>query len=276
VNVVVIGGGPAGVTAAMQATELGAQVTLIERRRVGGTALNSGPAPVRTLARAARLVRDWNSWETFGLRGPKPEVDVAATLANAERVAQYAHDRRQIADRIRSVGVDLVEEAGDVRFRDPNTVAAGDRVWDADRFIIAVGGRPSRLSIPGAELGLTFEDVRNLTTLPERVCVIGAADTGCQLTSILADFGCHVWLVEYGPRIVPRADVEVSAGLEEAFRARGIEVIAGAAVMQLEPRQQGVRVVYNSGADGRHDVGGLLRGRLARQRRPDRRAAAAS
>ena len=73
-RVVVIGGGPAGVSAALHAAELGAEVTLVERGRVGGTALNSGPAPVRTLARAARLVRDWSSWETFGLRGPRPEV----------------------------------------------------------------------------------------------------------------------------------------------------------------------------------------------------------
>jgi pyruvate/2-oxoglutarate dehydrogenase complex dihydrolipoamide dehydrogenase (E3) component len=98
-DLVVIGGGPAGVTAALQAAELGANVTLVERRRVGGTALNEGPAPVRTLARAARLVRDWSSWETFGLRGPRPDVDLAATLANAERVARYAHERKRLSER---------------------------------------------------------------------------------------------------------------------------------------------------------------------------------
>jgi pyruvate/2-oxoglutarate dehydrogenase complex dihydrolipoamide dehydrogenase (E3) component len=117
-RVLVLGGGPAGVTAALHAAELGAEVTLVERGRVGGTALNSGPAPVRTLARAARLVRDWGSWETFGLRGPRPEVDLAATLANAERVAGYAYERRRVADHIRAMGVDLVEEAGDAWFLD--------------------------------------------------------------------------------------------------------------------------------------------------------------
>jgi dihydrolipoamide dehydrogenase len=251
-RVVVIGGGPAGVVAALHAAELGAEVTLVERGLVGGTAFNSGPAPVRTLARAARLVRDWSSWETFGLRGPKPEVDVGATLANAQRVARYAHDRKRAADYIRAIGVDLVEEAGDARFLDATTIAATDgRKWNADRINIAVGGRAGRLPVPGAELGLTYEDVRSLTALPDRVCVIGAADTGCQIASILAGFGCRVSLLEYAPRIVPRADEDVSAALEHAYRERGIEVITRAGVARIEPLQPGVRVVYQTGDETR-------------------------
>ena len=71
ISLLVVGGGPAGVTAALQARELGAHVTLVEAAQVGGTILNRGPAPIRTLARAARLARDWSSWSSFGLRpGP--------------------------------------------------------------------------------------------------------------------------------------------------------------------------------------------------------------
>ncbi|WP_348536290.1 NAD(P)/FAD-dependent oxidoreductase [Mycobacterium sp. OTB74] len=251
-RVVVIGGGPAGVTAALHAAELGAHVTLIEHGRVGGTVLNSGPAPVRTLARAARLVRDWNSWEMFGLRGPRPEVDIAAILANAERVADYAYERKRIADHIRSGGVDLIEEAGAARFIDAHTIAVDDgRTWTADRVIIAVGGKAGRLPIPGAELGLTYEDLRALTALPDKVCVIGAADTGCQLTSILADFGCEVTLFEYASRIVQRADIDVSVGLQQAFEARGIDVVTGAAVRQIEALQPGVRIHYRFGDESR-------------------------
>jgi pyruvate/2-oxoglutarate dehydrogenase complex dihydrolipoamide dehydrogenase (E3) component len=86
-RVLVVGGGPAGATAAIQALELGADVTLVEADQVGGTNLNRGPTPVRTLARAARLVRDWSSWERFGLEGPPPVPNLDAVLANCARVA---------------------------------------------------------------------------------------------------------------------------------------------------------------------------------------------
>src|ERR1700733_15840858 len=99
-GLLVIGGGPAGVAAALQACELGARVTLLEAAQIGGTSLNRGPAPVRTLARAARLARDWSSWSTFGLRGPAPVPDLPAVLANSDRVARYAHEKKDMAGHI--------------------------------------------------------------------------------------------------------------------------------------------------------------------------------
>jgi pyruvate/2-oxoglutarate dehydrogenase complex dihydrolipoamide dehydrogenase (E3) component len=253
-KLLVIGGGPAGIAVALQARELGAEVTLLEADQVGGTSLNRGPAPVRTLARAARLVRDWSSWERFGLRGPRPTIDLEAVLANSARVARYAHDTKDIGGRLRSLGVDLAEHLGPVRFTDPHTVRDDEgRSWRADRIILAVGGHAAPLPVPGGRLALNYGDIRTLKALPADVLVVGGADTGCQIASILADFGVTVRLLEFASGLVPAADDSVSAALRAAFQARGIHVSTGTRVTQLEADGDRVVVRYVSGT-GTHSV----------------------
>jgi len=247
-SVLVVGGGPAGVTAAMQASELGARVTLLEAARVGGTSLNSGPAPVRTLARAARLARDWSSWAAFGLTGAAPVPDLPAVLANSERVARYAHDKKDLAGHIRRHGIDLIEDLGPVSFTGPHTMTAdGGRTWTADSIILAVGGHAARLPIPGADLALTYEDIPSLASLPGRVAVIGGADTGCQIASIFADLGAAVTLFEGGPILVPAADKDVSTELGRAFRGRGMTVLTSTFVTGLHRSEGSIRVDHRCG-----------------------------
>ncbi len=247
-TVLVVGGGPAGATAALQAQELGAEVTLLEAAHIGGTSLNRGPAPVRTLARAARLARDWSSWATFGLDGPPPVPDLPAMLANTERVARYAHDKKDMAGHLRRQGIELFEDIGMVGFTGPHTMAAPDgRSWPADRIILAVGGHAARLPIPGAEHALTYEDIPSLTSLPSRVAVVGGADTGCQMASIFAALGAAVTVFEAGPVLVPAADPTVSEELTRAFRARGMIIAAGTVVESLVRQDDGIRIEYRNG-----------------------------
>jgi pyruvate/2-oxoglutarate dehydrogenase complex dihydrolipoamide dehydrogenase (E3) component len=276
-RVVVVGGGPAGITAALQARELGAQVTLLEAGHVGDSTLNRGPAPVRTLARAARLARDWSSWAEFGLAGPPPVPDLPAMIANSERVARHAREKRDVPGYLRQQGINLAEDLGPVRFTDPVTLTAragnssagnssagissagissagiskasgqADRTWTADRIILAVGGHAARLPIPGAELALTYEDLPGLETLPRRVAVIGGADTGCQLASIFDDLGAAVTVYEAGAAIIPAADADVSAELCRAFRARDMTVATETIVTALSQQHDGIRLDYRAG-----------------------------
>jgi len=261
-RLLVVGGGSAGMAAALQGRELGAEVALLEADEVGGTTLNRGPAPVRTLARAARLARDWSSWQGFGLRGPAPLPDLEAILARSAKVARYARDAKQLTGYLRGYGITLAEHSGQVAFTDPGTVRDGHgQTWTADRIIVAVGGYAAPLPVPGAELALTYNDIPFLTSLPADAAVVGGADTGCQIASILSDFGVKVTLFEAGPSLITSADPAVRAGLTQAFRDQSIVVRTDTWVTALEPRGTQVTVRYTTaGAEHGADAEGRVEG----------------
>jgi pyruvate/2-oxoglutarate dehydrogenase complex dihydrolipoamide dehydrogenase (E3) component len=179
-KVIVVGGGPAGITAAIHARRLGAEVVLLERARLGGVCYNEGPVPVRTLARAARMVRDAGSWAEFGLVGAAPRVDVRAALANARRAVQTLYERKHAADQLRAEGIEVAEGTGPVRFVDERTLAVpdgtmitGDRShsrhrWPRSSQAIGLAARQlaGELSLlPSADAHDSVE-LENLTTAP--------------------------------------------------------------------------------------------------------------
>jgi pyruvate/2-oxoglutarate dehydrogenase complex dihydrolipoamide dehydrogenase (E3) component len=185
----------------------------------------------------------------FGLRGPAPVPDLPAVLANSDRVARYAHDKKDVAGHLRRQGVDLIENLGPVGFTGPHTMTARDgRTWTADRIVLAVGGHAGRLPIPGADLALTYEDIPSLASLPGRVAVVGGADTGCQIASICQDFGAAVTVFEAGPVLVPAADLSVSAELGRAFTAQGMTVATDTRVQTLGRADGGVSISYRGPA----------------------------
>jgi pyruvate/2-oxoglutarate dehydrogenase complex dihydrolipoamide dehydrogenase (E3) component len=193
-------------------------------------------------------MRDAGSWETFGLQGLQPRIDLASVLANAQRVAHYAHEKKHLNEYVRNTGVELFEGVGSAHFLDPHTVGVPDgRTWQADRFVIAVGGHGRVLPIPGAELGLTYNDIWSLTQLPQSVAIVGGAATGCQLASILEDFGCQVYLLELAPRLIPQEDEDISVALAGAFNKQHILVLTGAHTERLEKSDGGIGLYYRKG-----------------------------
>jgi pyruvate/2-oxoglutarate dehydrogenase complex dihydrolipoamide dehydrogenase (E3) component len=219
----VIGGGPAGVTAALRARELGATVALIERGRLGGTCTNDGCLPTRVLAHTARLVREARQLADLRLIETSPQVDFARLMVHVQEMIYAVHEKKQLLHHLLDTDVEVVADAGSARFVDAHTIALPDgRRLQGERFILCPGGHARRPAFPGAEHALTHSDVWGLRELPRSVTVVGAAATGCQLASIFAAFGAQVTLLEMAPRIVPGEDVLISHALEQALRERGI------------------------------------------------------
>ncbi len=227
-DVIVIGGGPAGVTAALRARELGASVALVEREFLGGTCTNDGCVPTRVLARAARLRRDAEQFSHYGLDGSQPAVNFSDLIAKVQQKVYAIHEKKQIAANLERAGVELFTQAGQASFTGPKTVALEDgTILEGEKFILCVGGHARRISLPGGEHALTHSDVWSLKELPESLAIVGGAATGCQLASIFAAFGVQVSLLEVNPRLLRLEDEIVSIGLTESFRQRGIAIING-------------------------------------------------
>ena len=252
-HLIVIGGGPAGVTAALRARELGANVTLVERGNLGGTCTNDGCVPTRVLAKAARLARDAEQFGDYGLSASLPELDFPALLARTQNIIYQVHEKKQLLAHLEASGVSVVAGQGEAHFLDPHTIAVGETLrLQADRFILSAGGRARRLDFPGADMALTHSDVWSLKRLPRSVVVVGAAATGCQLASIFAAFGSRVTLLDVAPRIVAAEDGMVSAALADAFERRQIEIITGInGIDRLERHSGHMRLTYDAG-DGSH------------------------
>ena len=252
-DLAVIGGGPAGVTAALRAAELGVRVALVERDQPGGTCTDDGCAPSRVLAKAARLARDAEQLAHYGLTAPPPTLDFPGLLAATQRTVYELHEKKQLADHLERAGVRLVAGRGPARFTDPHRLVVDDGTeLEADRYILAAGGHARRLPFPGSELALTHNDVWTMGELPGSLAIVGAAATGAQLASIFAAFGTRVTLLELAPRVIPAEDADVSAALATAFAANGIDVTTGiGGVERIEPEGRERRLAYLLGDEVR-------------------------
>src|SRR5512135_2007586 len=148
-EVIVVGGGPAGVTAALRARELGATVALVERGRLGGTCTNDGCVPTRVLAKAARLMRDTEQLATYGLLAERPTVDFKSVIARVQHVVYEVREKKQLLAHLSDVGVSVFDGVGCAAFIDPHTVVFGDDARiESEKFILCVGGSPRRLTFP--------------------------------------------------------------------------------------------------------------------------------
>jgi pyruvate/2-oxoglutarate dehydrogenase complex dihydrolipoamide dehydrogenase (E3) component len=268
-RVVVIGGGPAGVSAALRARELGAEVILLEAGRLGGTCTNTGCAPMRSLARSARLLRDAAGSEPFGIvhGADGPRADLARVMERVRATVEELHGKKDLLGHLTDCGVTVREGVGPVRFAGPEAVTFGEggdmETLTADRFLLCAGGTPRRPDFPGAEYAHYPTDLVTWRDLPRSVVIVGGAATGCQLASCLATFGIAVTLLETAPRLLPGEDEAVSEAIARAFAERGVAVHVGICPVERIEKREGdgatrYRCHYGEGDEPRHAEGGAV------------------
>ncbi len=208
-DVAVIGGGPAGVAAALRAAELGARVVLLEAEKLGGTCVNSGCVPTRVLAKTARLVREVRTAHEYGIAATG-EIDWPGLVRRVRATVDRVRDTKRDAERLAAAGVTVVID-GRASFRDGKTlVTEGGTTVFADSVIVAVGGHSRPLPIPGAELG----DRTGACARPAGAAEAGGdhrrGEHGVQLTTILRSFRAQVTLLDLAQRILTPSDPAIS------------------------------------------------------------------
>jgi pyruvate/2-oxoglutarate dehydrogenase complex dihydrolipoamide dehydrogenase (E3) component len=246
VDVLVVGAGPAGVTAATRAAQLGARTTLVTSSDFGGMAANDGPVPVRTLAHAARLMREARQLPTYGVEVGEPRLDYGRLLDRTKQVVTTAGARSTLRAQAEAAGVTIHEHLGELRFVDTHKMqsANGER-FVSDRIILCSGGIARKLGVPGAELAVSHSAAWSLTSVPPSMLVIGAGATGLQVASVFNAFGTKVKLFDAGPRIIPTEDADVSAAVAAAITEAGVEVHQNfGKVVRFEATPNGVRMFY--------------------------------
>jgi pyruvate/2-oxoglutarate dehydrogenase complex dihydrolipoamide dehydrogenase (E3) component len=252
-DVAIVGAGPAGLVASLRAADLGARTVLVTRGEVGGMAANDGPIPVRTLAQAARLLREARQLGQYGISVSEPILDYPRLLARTRQVVEQVREHSTRREQLEKMGVTIHEKAGTARFVDPHTIEteSGLRLR-ADKIILSAGGTSRRLPIPGFEWTATHSDAWSLTAVPPSMIVVGAGATGVQVASIFQAFGSQVQLFQAGPRILPTEDEDVSAVMTTAFREAGMVVRENfGAIESFEKTPGGVRMFFTK--DGVRD-----------------------
>ena len=245
-NLVVIGGGTAGLVTAAGAAGLGAKVALIEKHLFGGDCLNVGCVPSKALLRAARAAAEARRAGEFGVRvGGEISVDFPAVMERMRRLRAdiSPHDS---AARFRELGIDVF--MGSAKFIGPDTVRVGDRSLRFAKAVIATGARAAAPPIPGLKdvSYLTNETLFSLTELPKRLGIIGAGPVGCELAQAFARFGSEVFLVEATHGILPREDRDAAALVQAALLRDGVKLLCCGGGLTLAKDPQGVRVHVES------------------------------
>jgi dihydrolipoamide dehydrogenase len=230
-DVVILGGGPGGYVAAIEAAKHGKKTALIEEKELGGTCLNRGCIPTKSILESSALFTRIMSASELGIKVAPPEFDFTAIQARKTRGIEQL--RMGIAGMMRANRIEVIKGRGEII--SANEVAVNDELILFDDLIIATGSSPAKLPIPGIDnpCVINSDGFLQLESIPESVVIVGGGVIGVEFATILAEFGCQVTIVEFMDTIIPMADAAIIKAVTENLQKKGVSIICGAAVKSI-------------------------------------------
>ncbi len=247
-DLVVIGAGSAGLTAASFASHVGARVLLVEREQVGGDCTWTGCVPSKALLHVARVAHEMRHAGDLGLASREPRVDLAGVMRWVKTVVARVY-ALESPEKLAEEGIEVAQ--GSARFLDPHTIEVGGRSVAGEHFVIATGAEPAIPPIPGLAQTphLTYRTVFDLATLPARLLVLGGGVIGIEMAQAFLRLGARVTVLEALERIIAPLDPEASAALARYLEMEGLEVRTGANVERVSRGVAGTISVRAGGQD---------------------------
>ena len=230
----IIGGGPAGYTSGMLLAQKGKSVVIFEKDKLGGTCLNKGCIPTKSLLHSSEIYKEVFCSSNIGLDISVNSFDFSKVMAKKEQTVDKVRKALELA--VKNSGAEVVYS--EAQIKDKNTIIAGGKEYTVSEIIYAAGSKPKE--IKGLEFDhefiLSSDDVLNIKNLPKSVLIVGSGAIGIEWARIFSNFGVEVFVSEIAEHLLPIADVEVSKRIERIFKQRKIKFFLNDSIEKIEEK----------------------------------------
>ncbi len=231
----IIGAGPAGYAAAIRASQKGLKVVLFEKNQIGGTCLNRGCIPTKTILHSCKILSEFKNADKFGIIAENVSFDFTKIQERQKYTAEKI--RKSLTNLIKSYGITIIEE--EAYIENEHAVKTKTNSYDVKNIIIAAGSKPNIIKFKGkydSNFVLTSDDILNLTELPSSVLITGSGAIGIEWARILSCLNVKVTIVEIAEKILPSADFEVSDRLVRLLKKSRIDFYTGSSIEEIQDK----------------------------------------
>ncbi|MBN2604997.1 MAG: dihydrolipoyl dehydrogenase [Bacilli bacterium] len=233
-DLVIIGAGPGGFDTAIFAKEHGLDVVIIEKHKVGGTCLNYGCIPTKTLYHNAKNIKNMQELDIFGVEVSDYQINYETIKARKESIVD--NQIQNILFSMKRLGIEIIE--GVAQIVSPHEVLVNDQVITTKNIIIATGSVPKRIPFKGNDLDIIHDstDILSLKVFPKKMIVVGAGVIGCEMATIFQNFDCEVTLVEYLDEVLPPLDIDIKKRARSLYKRSGIDIYTKSSLKEVVQR----------------------------------------